>query len=285
MSRNWRNGTRPSPPHAVLRGRSSPVQPGRFARGNALRRRRLHASAPLIHRRRRTLSGLVGVIGEDDSFGKVAHGLKMLFAQGRAASRDCARHTSPKERDDVGVALAHDYLAGLDDVILRPVQRVKSPALGVDGRLGLFLYFGSTRPSGRTVSLAEGRILPPTATALPEGSKIGKMTRARSASCRRSRLFTKPSPVPSSTLGDKLSELLRASQSSGAHPSWNFRATSPFIPRVFRYSRAGLASVRSADVRDTSARLVHRGEELLTLLTRGTSVQVLVQLDARSIRE
>jgi hypothetical protein len=72
---------------------------------------------------------------------------------------------------------------------------------------------------------------PPIATASPFSLKIGKRTRARSASCMRSRRLTKASPVVRSSSGAMPAPFARASQSSGAQPSLNWRAMSPASPR------------------------------------------------------
>ena len=61
-----------------------------------------------------------------------------------------------------------------------------------------FLYFGSGRSGGACPGRG-GRIRPPSATGRPEGSKIGKRTRARKESWARPRRLTKPSPESDST--------------------------------------------------------------------------------------
>jgi len=87
---------------------------------------------PLVNRRGRALTGLVGVVGEHDTFGEITHGLEVIFAKGRAARRHGTRHPGHEERDDVGVTLTDDDLVGLDDVVLGPVERIERATLGVD---------------------------------------------------------------------------------------------------------------------------------------------------------
>jgi hypothetical protein len=81
-----------------------------------------------------------------------------------------------------------------------------------------FLYLGPSPP---------GRILPPKATALPDASKIGNITRDRNASCWRFIRFTNARPVSFMTSSGRESERLSASQSAGAQPSRKLRTTSP----------------------------------------------------------
>ena len=66
----------------------------------------------------------------------------MLLGQRGAARGDRSGDAGGEAADDVGVALADDDLAGRDDVLLRPVERVQRPSLGIDRRLRGVLVLG-----------------------------------------------------------------------------------------------------------------------------------------------
>ena len=89
-----------------------------------------------------------------------------------------------------------------------------------------FLYFAW--------SGTPGRMRPPKATAFPFSSKMGNNTLARKKSCIRPRLFSNPRPSSFSIAAGAPRLLQSTSQSSGAQPMRNRRATSPESPRERR---------------------------------------------------
>src|SRR5207237_406912 len=80
--------------------------------------------------------------------------VEVLIGQGRAAGGNRTRHARAEQPDHVGVALAHDDLAGLHHVALGPVEAVQRAPLRVDRRLLRDLVLG---PVSLELAATEGR--------------------------------------------------------------------------------------------------------------------------------
>ena len=117
---------------------------------------------PLVDPSRRTLAGGISVVGQDDPLGEVAHDLEVLLRQRSATRRHSPGHAGLEEGDHVGVALAHDDLGELDDLLLGPIEPVERASLGVDRGLRRvlvlrFVAFGWRGPGcGRQDATSHG---------------------------------------------------------------------------------------------------------------------------------
>ena len=109
----------------------------------------------------------------------------MLVGQGRPARGHRPGQAGAREGDDVGVALAHDDLAGAHDVGLGPVEAVEHAALRVDGRLRRVLVLRAVAAGHRPSAERDG---------IAVGAKIGNMTRSRNASCMAVATVEEPEP-------------------------------------------------------------------------------------------
>ena len=98
---------------------------------------------PCVELLRGVLTGVVRVIRENYSARIVLEHTEVLVGQGRAARRHGPPEAGAMEADHVGIALAHDDLAGFDNARLRPVEPVQRSALRVDLRLGRVLVLRS----------------------------------------------------------------------------------------------------------------------------------------------
>ena len=147
----------------------------------------------------------------------------MLLGERGAAGRHGPRHAGPVEADHVGVALAHDDLVGGDDVGLGPVQAVQ--------RLATW-----RRPGSRGV-LVLRRVRRPRQDAAAERHRLAGLGEDREHHPGPERVLQAVAPVGerqaglAQQLGGDAEARLSWSQSSGAQPSLNGRATSPASPR------------------------------------------------------
>ena len=82
------------------------------------------------------LAGRVGVEREDDSFRKSPEQAEVLLGERCPTSGHGSRQAGGEEADDVGVALADDHFAGLNDGLFGPVEAVEGALFRIDGCLG-----------------------------------------------------------------------------------------------------------------------------------------------------
>ena len=122
---------------------------------------------------------------------------------------------------------------------------------------------------------------PPSATGRPEGSQIGKRTRARKKSCARPRRLTKPRPESDSTfsgslqrLGQRVPVVGRPAQAELAHDVAVVAARAQVVA-----GRAGVGRAQEALVVPRHGPL-HRVEQLGAALVVAPRLLVLVQRDA-----
>ena len=182
---------------------------------------------PLVEPFGRGQAGGVGVEGEHDVAGEALQQAHVLLGEGRAAGGDGPGHPGPVEADHVGVALAHHDLPGPDDLGLGPLEAVEGLGLRVDGGLRRVLVLGRILAPGqhpapeghRVTHLVEDGEHHPGAEGVLQPVAAVREGQPDVAQQRRPR---RPEPRTS------------ASQSSGAQPSRNWRATSPSIPRLRR---------------------------------------------------
>ena len=192
-TRNWRNGLASCDggPQALGVGPGQVAGVGTGGQGGH-GHVDLEATLPLVEPAGGRLPGPVGVEGQHHPRAKLRSSCTCSSASAVPQVATARSHPGLEEPDDVGVPLAHHHLAGLDDVLLGPVERVE--------RAAAWSRSGSRSSSctwpGRELP---GRTRPPRATGWPEGSQIGKRIRARKASCSRPRRLTKPSPAPTAS--------------------------------------------------------------------------------------
>ena len=96
----------------------------------------LVAFLPFVEAGGSGLAGSVGIEREDDPLGEPPEEAEVLLGERSAASGHRPRQAGGEEADDVGVALANDHFAGLNDGLFGPVEAVERAPLGVDRRLG-----------------------------------------------------------------------------------------------------------------------------------------------------
>ena len=179
---------------------------------------------PLVDAAGALLARRVGVVGEHHASGEVAQQPEVVLAQRGATRGHGTGHPGQEEGDDVGVPLAHDDLAVLDDVVLGPVEPVQGAALGVDRTVLGVLVLGPTgvdAAAAVTGSVRAGCVHPGR-WACP------RVEDGEDHAGPEGVLRTAPSvDEAEARVGEHLVDTLRclasASQSSGAHPRRNWR--------------------------------------------------------------
>ena len=113
---------------------------------------------PLVEAGCRTLAGRVGVERKHHIARIALHQPHVFFSEGRTARGHRTADARAMETDDIGIALAHDDLIGVDDVALGPVEPVERARFGVDRRLRRVLVLRRVGGTGQDAPAQRRRL-------------------------------------------------------------------------------------------------------------------------------